>query len=104
MKVSKWSELGRSTVGVHKITIIDESVTLIPAYRKSFKERDIIKKEFDDLEAADIISNSISPNSAQNYKDLKNKMKRKPLPRIDDILEKLATTKYFTKLYLFGFR
>ena len=77
----------------------DESITFVAPYRKSQKEREIIKQEVDTLLAANIIRKSRSPYCAPiilvkkkeggirmvlNYKQLNLKMKTEqwPLPRI----------------------
>jgi hypothetical protein len=110
-------ELGQTTAGEHKITLIDPKPVFVPPYRKSAAEQAIIQKETSTLYEANLIRKSRSaycapviivkkkggqPRMVLNYKKLNSVMKTEiwPLPRIDDILEKLAQSTIFSKIDL----
>lgn len=109
------TDLGKTHLFKHRIDTADHLPIRQQPYRKSLKEREIIKKEVDKLLDANIIRESTSPWAAPvilvrkkdgnwrfcvDWRKL-NKVTKKdvhPLPRIDDTLDRLADALYFTSL------
>ena len=105
--------LGTCRVRQHVIDTGNAEPIYIRAYRKSLAEREILKKEVDILLQAGIIQKSTSPWSAPvnlvpkkdgskrfcvDYRKLNpvTKIMIFPLPRVQDLLDRLAESKYFT--------
>lgn len=108
-------KLGRVPVVEHEIDVGDSKPIKQRAYRVSFKERQVINDQVDELLRKDIIEHSQSPWSSPvvlvkkpnggirfcvDYRKLNVVTKRDnyPLPRIDDALDRLSGASYFTTL------
>jgi hypothetical protein len=112
-----YNKLGSCTVGMHTITTDNEKPIYVPPYRKSYKEREEIKEEVIKMLEAGIIQHSRSPWSFPVVQVPKKNGTRRfcvdfrklnsitqqdcfPLPRIDDILDRLSTSRVFTTIDL----
>ena len=106
-------ELGECTVLPHRITLSDVEPIYTPAYRRSEKEREEIRKEIAEMLKYGIISVSTSPWSSPiirvpkpdgtfrlctDFRKLNAKMVNIvfPMPRIMDILEKVSRSKFMS--------
>ena len=112
---AKPGEVGRTTLGTHKIKLTDETPIKDPPRRVPLFKRDILKNEVSRLEREGFIERSDSPWSAQtvlvkkkdgswrmcvDYRKLNEKTVKDayPIPRIDDNLDALSGAKWFTTL------
>ena len=112
---AKHGEVGRTTLGTHKIKLMDETPIKDPPRRVPLFKRDILEKEVNRLEKYGFIERSDSPWSAQtvlvkkkdgswrmcvDYRKLNDKTIKDayPIPRIDDNLDALSGAKWFTTL------
>jgi putative transposase len=113
--VSSYGTIGCYTLQPFKIETTTETPVVIPPYRKSFKERELIKQEIEQMIDAKIIVPSISRWAAPvvlipkpdgsirfcvDYRGL-NKITIAdpfPLPRVDEILETVAPASIFSLL------
>ena len=112
---AKHGEVGRTTLGTHKIKLMDETPIKDPPRRVPLFKRDILEKEVNRLEKDGFIEKSDSPWSAQtvlvkkkdgswrmcvDYRKLNDKTIKDayPIPRIDDNLDALSGAKWFTTL------
>ena len=110
-------DLGECKLGKHKILLEDERPIYQMPYRRSLNDREIMKKEVEEMLKAGIIRPSKSPWSFQaliipkkdgskrfciDYRKLNNVTKRDqfPMPRIEDILDRLQGAKWFSGLDL----
>ena len=110
-------DLGKTNLTKHKIDTGNIPPIHSNPYRRSFKEREIINQEVEKLEEGGIIRHSDSPwgspvvlvkkpdGSYRFCVDWRkiNKVTRKdvhPIPRIDDTLDRLSGSKYFSSLDL----
>ena len=59
-------DLKACNVGAHNIRTVDHPPIFIPPYRKSFKEREIIRREIEEMLKYDIVEPSNSPWSSPN--------------------------------------
>jgi hypothetical protein len=113
--VNSYGTIGCCTLQPFKIETTTETPVVIPPYRKSFKERELIKQEIEKMIDANIIVPSISRLAAPvvlipkpdgsirfcvDYRGL-NKITIAdpfPLPRVDEILEAVAPASIFSLL------
>ncbi|CAF0856937.1 unnamed protein product [Brachionus calyciflorus] len=82
----------------HKITTINETPIFQYPYRKSPKENDLIREEVEKILKAKIIRPSTSPWSAPAL--MITIQDPFPVPRTDDVFDRLALSKVFTTLDL----
>ena len=111
------NDLDECTLTKHQIRTQDVPPIFIQPYRKSMAEREIIKKEVEEMLKADIIEQSTSPWSAPVVLVPKKNGKKRfcvdlrklnavtitenwPLPRIEDIFDRLGDSKVFSTLDL----
>jgi hypothetical protein len=111
------NDLGECTLRKHHIRTQDVSPIFIQPYRKSMAEREGIKKEVEEMLQADIIEQSTSPWSSPVVLVPKKNGKKRfcvdfrklnavtitenwPLPRIEDIFDRLGDSKVFSTLDL----
>lgn len=110
-------DLGTCKVKKYKLTTTTEQPIFLHPYRKSYKERQLIKEEINEMLEAKIIRPSSSPWSSPvilvnkpdgsirfctDFRAL-NKVTPHdpfPLPRIDDVFDRLAGSIYFTTIDL----
>ena len=108
-------EVGRTSLGTHKIKLTDETPIKEPPRRVPLFKRHILEKEVSRLEKEGFIEKSDSPWSAQtvlvkkkdgawrmcvDYRKLNDKTVKDayPIPRTDDYLNALSAAKWFTTL------
>lgn len=108
-------KLGKCPLVKHKIDVGEAMPIKQNPYRVSFKERDVINEQVDQLLNKDLIEHSNSPWSSPvvlvkkpnggirfcvDYRKLNSVTIKDnyPLPRIDDALDRLRGAKYFTTL------
>jgi predicted aspartyl protease len=111
------TEIGRTNVIKHRIITGDAAPIAQPPYRINPKNRDFLKEEIVKMEQNGIIRKSISPWASPvvivdkkggdkriciDYRKLNavTKADAYPLPRIDDLLENLGKSNWFTTLDL----
>ena len=111
------SDLKTCNVGKHIIRTIDCPPVFTPPYRKSQKEREMIKEEVAMMLKLGIIEKSSSPWNSPviivpkkdgtrrfvvDYRNVNSVIKNEiwPMPRIDDILDRLSGSKFFSVLDL----
>jgi len=111
------NDLGECTLRKHQIRTQDVAPIFIQPYRKSMAEREVIKKEVEEMLKANIIEQSTSPWSSPVVLVPKKKGKKRfcvdfrklnavtitenwPLPRIEDIFDRLGDSKVFSTLDL----
>jgi hypothetical protein len=112
------SDLGPCQIREHKIKTKDDDPIYIPPYRKSEAEREIIRREIQEMLDAKIIRKSNSPWSSPcllvpkknttkkrlviDYRPLNAKTIQQnwPIPRVLDILDRLSGSIWFTVLDL----
>ena len=108
---------GRTNMITHTITLKDKTPSFKKPYCLPFAIRDQIKQEIDNMKDAGIIENSQSPWAAPivcvpkkdntirfcvDYRGLNSKtvFDPQPMPKIEDVLNKLGKAKYLSKLDL----
>ena len=113
------AEMGRTELITHTINTGDSQPIRSNCYRYSFEERNELKSKINELMEEGILEPSSSPWASPavfarkkdgtlrlcvDYRKLNAVTKKDvyPLPRIDDSLDRLANTKFFTSLDLFS--
>jgi hypothetical protein len=111
------SDLKTCNVGKHVIRTMDCPPVFTPPYRKSQKEREIIKEEVDLMLKLGIVERSTSAWNSPviivpkkdgsrrfvvDYRNVNSVIKNEiwPMPRIEDILDRLSGSKYFSVMDL----
>jgi hypothetical protein len=111
------SDLKTCNVGKHVIRTIDCPQVFTPPYRKSQREREIIKEEVDLMLKLGIVERSTSAWNSPviivpkkdgsrrfvvDYRNVNSVIKNEiwPMPRIEDILDRLSGSKYFSVMDL----
>ncbi|CAF0799583.1 unnamed protein product [Brachionus calyciflorus] len=85
------------TMGKHTIKLVkDDPIRLQPS-RKSYAEREQIKREVNEMLANGIIEHSTSPCAKLNNVTVTENW---PIPRIEDILDRFSGSLYFTSIDL----
>ncbi len=111
------SDLKTCNVGKHKIRTIECSPIYTPPYRKSQKEQEIAQQEIDTLEKLGFVEKSNSPWNSPllvipkkdgtrrlviDYRNVNTVIINEvwPMPRIEDILDRMSGSKIFSVLDL----
>ena len=114
---STGSDLGSTHAVRHKIDVGDAHPIHLPPHRASVRDRDVIAEHIKEMLAKQIITPSFSPWSSPvvlvkkksgevrfcvDYRRLNSITKKDvyPLPRIEDVLDRLGGAKYFSSLDL----
>ena len=116
--ISKSSlDVGKTSLVEHSIDTGDSAPIRSQPYRKSFRERQVMKELINEFKDKKLIQDSCSPWSSPvvlvrkrdgswrfccDWRKL-NKLTKKdatPLPRVDDTLDRLAGSKFFSKIDL----
>lgn len=111
------SEIGCTNRANINIKLTDQNAVVYRPYRLSYAQRGVVKKMCDELLQLNIIKPSVSPYSSpvvlvkkKNGEDrmcvdfrqlnLKTEKDQYPMPRMDDLIDRLAGYLYFTTLDL----
>lgn len=111
------SELGISKIGSMEITLLDSEPVVYRPYRLSHSEREYVKEHIMELKKYGVVRDSQSPYSSPillvkkkdgslrmccDFRRLNAKIVRQqyPLPRIDDLIDRMLDAKCFSSLDL----